>query len=238
MVLFPLVTRILRFSSAVSDQIEALLSSADFQVVLEDRGTKSYSGAFPGKAAYGPEHMSPNTVRVREDVWVPDTGKRVSSEQGSQQWASQACRGCLGRVESDPTLSPQVIYMARNPKDLVVSYYQFHRSLRTMSYRGTFQEFCRRFMNDKCKCFCLQSHGSHGNLQLGLHSPQDMETLPLGVIALVQNPRVGLWQSRSTELQVSTLHPKRSLVEPLSFLPALNKGRVETRNPEAQRHCC
>ncbi|KAA8579911.1 hypothetical protein FQN60_005446 [Etheostoma spectabile] len=43
----------------------------------------------------------------------------------------------------------QVIYMARNPKDLVVSYYQFHRSLRTMSYRGTFQEFCRRFMHDK-----------------------------------------------------------------------------------------
>ncbi|KAF4023038.1 hypothetical protein G4228_014859 [Cervus hanglu yarkandensis] len=45
----------------------------------------------------------------------------------------------------------KVIYMARNPKDLVVSYYQFHRSLRTMSYRGTFQEFCRRFMNDKCE---------------------------------------------------------------------------------------
>ncbi|XP_072310395.1 sulfotransferase 4A1-like [Eucyclogobius newberryi] len=43
----------------------------------------------------------------------------------------------------------KVIYMARNPKDLVVSYYQFHRSLRTMSYRGTFQEFCRRFMDDK-----------------------------------------------------------------------------------------
>ncbi|KAF0029536.1 hypothetical protein F2P81_018641 [Scophthalmus maximus] len=43
----------------------------------------------------------------------------------------------------------KVIYMARNPKDLAVSYYQFHRSLRTMSYRGSFQEFCRRFMNDK-----------------------------------------------------------------------------------------
>lgn len=51
-----------------------------------------------------------------------------------------------------PLPAPQVIYMARNPKDLVVSYYQFHRSLRTMSYRGTFQEFCRRFMNDKRKC--------------------------------------------------------------------------------------
>ncbi|XP_077357133.1 sulfotransferase 4A1 isoform X2 [Festucalex cinctus] len=42
-----------------------------------------------------------------------------------------------------------IIYMARNPKDLVVSYFEFHRSLRTMSYRGTFQEFCQRFMNDK-----------------------------------------------------------------------------------------
>lgn len=56
-----------------------------------------------------------------------------------------------------PSFLPQVIYMARNPKDLVVSYYQFHRSLRTMSYRGTFQEFCRRFMNDKRKC--LRLHG-------------------------------------------------------------------------------
>lgn len=43
----------------------------------------------------------------------------------------------------------KVVYMARNPKDLLVSYYQFHRSLRTMSYRGSFQEFSRRFMNDK-----------------------------------------------------------------------------------------
>lgn len=47
--------------------------------------------------------------------------------------------------------------MARNPKDLVVAYYQFHRSLRTMSYRGTFQEFCRRFMNDKREC--VSPHG-------------------------------------------------------------------------------
>lgn len=56
-----------------------------------------------------------------------------------------------------PPCPPQVIYMARNPKDLVVSYYQFHRSLRTMSYRGTFQEFCRRFMNDKCECVSLRA---------------------------------------------------------------------------------
>ena len=62
------------------------------------------------------------------------------------------CGGSEEQRPSRPSLPPQVIYMARNPKDLVVSYYQFHRSLRTMSYRGTFQEFCRRFMNDKRKC--------------------------------------------------------------------------------------
>lgn len=57
--------------------------------------------------------------------------------------------------------------MARNPKDLVVSYYQFHRSLRTMSYRGTFQEFCRRFMNDKRERFpgpsCFSEEGTMGH---------------------------------------------------------------------------
>lgn len=77
-----------------------------------------------------------------------------AGEVGSQErlWPVDLPAG--GAVSDPPSvlLSPQVIYMARNPKDLVVSYYQFHRSLRTMSYRGTFQEFCRRFMNDKRKC--------------------------------------------------------------------------------------
>lgn len=63
----------------------------------------------------------------------------------------QLTTGQILRLQSSIVCVLQVIYMARNPKDLVVSYYQFHRSLRTMSYRGTFQEFCRRFMNDKCK---------------------------------------------------------------------------------------
>lgn len=70
-------------------------------------------------------------------------------------WGAVGLRTCQGGGVGDwppPATSRQVIYMARNPKDLVVSYYQFHRSLRTMSYRGTFQEFCRRFMNDKRKC--------------------------------------------------------------------------------------
>ena len=66
--------------------------------------------------------------------------------------------------------------MARNPKDLVVSYYQFHRSLRTMSYRGTFQEFCRRFMNDKCECLCVMFP------QGCFPSPQDSDNRGAGLL--------------------------------------------------------
>lgn len=77
---------------------------------------------------------------------------------------------------SVPSAPPQVIYMARNPKDLVVAYYQFHRSLRTMSYRGTFQEFCRRFMNDKREC--VSPHGRPARPGLVLR-PQPPHAGPL-----------------------------------------------------------
>lgn len=93
-------------------------------------------------------------------------GEGASGVEAAHTWASLGsdlgaglgCRftGVRGAATEPPSLLPQVIYMARNPKDLVVSYYQFHRSLRTMSYRGTFQEFCRRFMNDKRKCLSLR----------------------------------------------------------------------------------
>uniref|UniRef100_UPI00358E3E75 sulfotransferase 4A1-like n=1 Tax=Myxine glutinosa TaxID=7769 RepID=UPI00358E3E75 len=49
-------------------------------------------------------------------------------------------------LQSSPA---KVVYLARNPKDLVVSYYHFHRSLRSMRYRGTFPDFCHRFLTDK-----------------------------------------------------------------------------------------
>ncbi|XP_071672535.1 sulfotransferase 4A1 isoform X2 [Patagioenas fasciata] len=96
------------------------------------------------------------------DVWIvtyPKSGTGLLQEVVYlvSQGADPDEIGLMNIDEQLPVLEyPQpgldiikVIYMARNPKDLVVSYYQFHRSLRTMSYRGTFQEFCRRFMNDK-----------------------------------------------------------------------------------------
>lgn len=76
--------------------------------------------------------------------------------------------------------------MARNPKDLVVSYYQFHRSLRTMSYRGTFQEFCRRFMNDKCECLCVMFP------QGCFPSPQDSDNRGAGLLPCWWAAELGL----------------------------------------------
>lgn len=80
----------------------------------------------------------------------------------------------------------QVIYMARNPKDLVVSYYQFHRSLRTMSYRGTFQEFCRRFMNDKRK-YAVSSQ----SVTIGVLSPDYWQFIQQLWVSLSLSLKVG-----------------------------------------------
>ncbi|GCC37350.1 hypothetical protein chiPu_0015854 [Chiloscyllium punctatum] len=98
----------------------------------------------------------------QSDIWIvtyPKSGTSLLQELVYlvSQDADPDEIGIMNIDEQVPVLEyPQpgldiikVICMARNPKDLVVSYYQFHRSLRTMSYRGTFQEFCRRFMNDK-----------------------------------------------------------------------------------------
>lgn len=110
---------------------------------------------FPG---YQPSrgHLSPTGYSSAQVKHCSKTVTCFPGILGLWATAHQCLEGARGhlaiRNQGDPSLCcPQVIYMARNPKDLVVSYYQFHRSLRTMSYRGTFQEFCRRFMNDKCK---------------------------------------------------------------------------------------
>ncbi|NXX72678.1 ST1D1 Sulfotransferase, partial [Spizella passerina] len=45
--------------------------------------------------------------------------------------------------------SLQIIYMARNPKDVVISYYYFHRMAKIHQDPGTKAEFLENFMAGK-----------------------------------------------------------------------------------------
>lgn len=136
--------------------------------------------------------------------------------------------------------------MARNPKDLVVSYYQFHRSLRTMSYRGTFQEFCRRFMNDKCKCHRVRVPCPITTSQCWafLGSPACNGTSPATVqMGLELSPNGGgaeagePWILEAVQilglLSPAPHQPAGFPVTHLSFLP-FSEVRMTTVNSEAQ----
>lgn len=43
----------------------------------------------------------------------------------------------------------QVVYVARNPKDVIVSYYFHHKLIKSHGYTGNMEEFAKYFMNDE-----------------------------------------------------------------------------------------
>lgn len=44
---------------------------------------------------------------------------------------------------------PKIIYIARNPKDVAISYY--HHSRLFIGYCGSFENFCELLLSDSCK---------------------------------------------------------------------------------------
>ena len=43
----------------------------------------------------------------------------------------------------------QVVYVARNPKDVIVSYYFHQKLIKSHGYTGDMEEFANYFMDDK-----------------------------------------------------------------------------------------
>lgn len=44
----------------------------------------------------------------------------------------------------------KVVYVARNPKDVVVSWYNFQKDMKEIKFQGNFEDFCEYFMKDLC----------------------------------------------------------------------------------------
>ena len=42
----------------------------------------------------------------------------------------------------------QVVYVARNPKDVIVSFYYHHKLIKNHNFAGTLEEFADYFMRD------------------------------------------------------------------------------------------
>jgi sulfotransferase len=49
------------------------------------------------------------------------------------------------------TQKAKVVYVARNPKDVVVSYYHLNKLYRTQGYVNDFETFFKYFTNDLCE---------------------------------------------------------------------------------------
>lgn len=56
-------------------------------------------------------------------------------------------------------LSPQMVYVARNAKDVAVSYYYFYQMAKLHPEPGTWEEFLGKFMTGKGESNSYFNHG-------------------------------------------------------------------------------
>jgi hypothetical protein len=82
----------------------------------------------------------------------------------------------------------KVVYVARHPRDVVVSYYHLNKLYRTQGYVNDFETFFEYFMKDLCELKCVlplshqsqcRSHAELGNLKLSFSFPSCSTLEPL-----------------------------------------------------------
>lgn len=89
-------------------------------------------------------------------LFPPLPHQEITSSRGGWsvtggQIGEQVCFGvcCVVRVHRTGHLPLQVVYVARNAKDVAVSYYNFHQMAKVHPDPGTWDSFLEKFMDGK-----------------------------------------------------------------------------------------
>ncbi|XP_077273363.1 sulfotransferase 4A1-like isoform X2 [Temnothorax americanus] len=88
-----------------------------------------------------------------DDYIAKDVPGRINTERNSVEFVKSQPSPRFIKSHMPLELLPtvvnstcKIIYVARNPRDVVVSWYKFQKSLK--QYEGSFEQFCNNFMND------------------------------------------------------------------------------------------
>ncbi|XP_012528038.2 sulfotransferase 1C4 [Monomorium pharaonis] len=89
------------------------------------------------------------------NIMVKDVPDRVNTEKNSVEFVHEKPSPRFIKSHMPLELLPtvvnstcKIIYVARNPRDVVVSWYNFQKTLVHFQYQGTFEQFCDNFMNN------------------------------------------------------------------------------------------
>lgn len=97
-------------------------------------------------ATWGVESVS---AKLKDDENKPHSMEIVKLAKSPRTIQSHLPWNLLPKEIRDGLKKPKIIYVARNPKDICVSFY--HHRVLIEGYLGTIDEFVEEFIADLCK---------------------------------------------------------------------------------------
>lgn len=79
----------------------------------------------------------------------PEEGLNIQCLEATSGRRVIKCHFPLQLMRKDLLEKTKVVYVTRNPKDAIVSFYHFMRVVQVYSYTGSFQDFTKNFMNSE-----------------------------------------------------------------------------------------